>query len=89
MSRDPSTDHEIALLRSRYIAGLIGPVMLSIGASLLFNNGLRDEIAAELVRDKAGTFLTGLLLLCAGLAVVQIHQTMQGWPAVKIGRAHV
>ena len=82
MTEKPTADIEISMLRSRYIAGLIGPVMLAIGASLLFNHGLLDEIAAELVRDKAGTFLTGLLLLCAGLAVVQIHQTLQGWPAV-------
>jgi hypothetical protein len=82
MSRDTAPDAEIALLRSRFIAGLIGPVLVAIGASLLFNRGLLVELAAEIARDKAGTFLTGLLLLCAGLAIVQLHQTMQGWPAV-------
>ncbi len=82
MSQDPSPVDEIALLRSRYIAGLIGPVMVAIGASLLFNHGLLEEIAAEVARDKAGTFLTGLLLLCAGLAIVQLHETLQGWPAI-------
>jgi hypothetical protein len=82
MSHDPAPVDELALLRSRYIAGLIGPVLVAIGASLLFNHGLLEEIAAEVARDKAGTFLTGLLLLCAGLAIVQLHETLQGWPAV-------
>ena len=82
MQPDQEPDLEISLLRSRFIAGLIGPVMVAIGASLLFNHGLLAEIASEVARDKAGTFLTGLLLLCAGLAIVQLHQTLQGWPAV-------
>ena len=82
MQRIPEPLDDLALMRSRYIAGLIGPVMLAIGASLLFNRGLLDEIAVEVARDKAGTFLSGLLLLCAGLGIVQLHQTMQGWPAV-------
>lgn len=82
MSRDAPQDAEIALLRSRFIAGLIGPVMIAIGASLLFNSGLLKELGDEVARDKAGTFLTGLLLLCAGLGIVQLHQTLQGWPAV-------
>ena len=82
MPPDDSADLEISLLRSRFIAGLIGPVMVAIGASLIFNHGLLVEIAADVARDKAGTFLTGLLLLCAGLGIVQLHQTLQGWPAV-------
>ena len=82
MSRNPEPVDELALLRSRYIAGLIGPVLVAIGASLLFNRGLLEEIGAEVARDRAGTFLTGLLLLCAGLAIVQLHQTLQGWPAI-------
>ena len=85
MPPDEPADLEIALLRSRFIAGLIGPVLVAIGASLLFNHGLLEEIAAEVARDKAGTFLTGLLLLCAGLAIVQLHQTWQGWPAIITG----
>lgn len=82
MSRNPEPVDELALLRSRYIAGLIGPVLVAIGASLLFNRGLIEEIGAEVARDRAGTFLTGLLMLCAGLAIVQLHQTLQGWPAI-------
>lgn len=80
MSNDPHPDAEMSLLRSRFIAGLIGPVMLAIAVSMMINKPLVAEIAAEVARDKALIFVSGLLLLVAGLAVVQLHQTWEGWP---------
>ena len=82
MPPDNSSDLEISLLRSRFIAGLIGPMLLAIGASMLLNRGLAAEIATEIARDKALIFLSGLLLLSAGLAIIQLHATWDGWPAL-------
>ena len=82
MSRSDPPDLEFALVKSRYIAGLIGPALLAIAASMLINRELVAEIVAEVARNKALIFLSGLLLLIAGLAVVQLHSTWRGWPAV-------
>jgi hypothetical protein len=80
MTQDHEPSDDISLLRSRFIAGLIGPVMLAIAAAMIVNTGLMAEIAAEAARDKALIFMSGLLLLTAGLAIVQLHQIWQGWP---------
>ena len=82
MSENDSTTLEFSMLRSRYIAGLIGPMLLAIAVSLLINRGLVAEIAAEVTRDKALIFMSGLLLLVAGLAIIQLHPGWRGWPAI-------
>ena len=82
MSKNDPPDLEFALVKSRYIAGLIGPALLAIASAMLLNRGLLPEIVAEAVRNKALIFLTGLLLLIAGLAIIQLHSTWRGWPAV-------
>jgi hypothetical protein len=70
------------LLRSRFIAGLIGPMMVAISVSIFMNNDLMAEIAAEATRDKALIYMSGLLLLVAGLGIVQLHPIWEGWPAL-------
>jgi len=75
-------DAEMSLLRSRFIAGLIGPMLLAIAASILLNKGLIAEIADEAARNKVLVFMSGLLLLSAGLAIVQLHPGWEGWPAI-------
>ena len=82
MSDNLMPDTELSLLRSRFIAGLIGPLLLAIAASMLINKDLIAEIAAEAARDKVLIFMSGLLLLSAGLAIVQLHMTWEGWPAI-------
>lgn len=82
MSEAPDAAAEISLLRSRFIAGLIGPVLLAIAASVMINQGLVAEIAAEAARNKVLIFMSGLLLLSAGLGIVQLHMTWEGWPAL-------
>lgn len=82
MSKNAPADAEISLVRSRFIAGLIGPVLLAIAASMMINQGLAAEIAVEVARDKALMFMSGLILLVAGLGVVQLHPIWEGWPAV-------
>ena len=68
--------------RSRFIAGLIGPLLGLIGASLLLNRGLAPALAAQLSRDLGLIVVSGGLLLVAGLAVVRSHNVWSAWPAL-------
>lgn len=67
---------------SRFIAGLIGPVLAAIACSMLLNRDLAPEIAAEVTHSKGLILLSGVSLLVAGIALVQCHSTWTGWPAI-------
>ena len=65
---------------SIFLARLIGPVMVSVGLAVLFNqNGFRD-LAREFVQSRALIFLSGLVILPAGIAIILVHNiwTMSG-----------
>ena len=74
---------------SVFIARLIGPVMLVIGVAVLVNRRAFRELAEEFLASRALTFLSGLLIMPAGLAIVLTHNiwaidgrvmiTMFGW----------
>ena len=81
---------------SVFIARLIGPVMLVVGLAVFANpRGLR-EMAEEFLASRALMFLSGLLLMPAGLAIVLTHNvwtadwrvliTLLGW-LIAIGGA--
>ena len=58
---------------SVFLAGLIGPVMLVIGLAVFANpRGFRD-MAEEFMASKALMFLSGFLVMPAGLAIVLTH----------------
>src|SRR6266849_4042594 len=78
------------------LARLIGPVMLVVGLAVFANpRGFRD-MAEEFMASRALMFLSGLLLLPAGLAIVLTHNfwtadwrvliTLLGW-LIAIGGA--
>lgn len=81
MSR-PAIDPEVLPALSRFIAGMIGPVMAAIGCSLLLNQNLSSEIAAEIGHSKGLIVFSGVSLLIAGIAIIQCHATWHGWPAI-------
>ncbi|MFX9020105.1 hypothetical protein ABTN35_21030, partial [Acinetobacter baumannii] len=60
---------------SRFIAGLIGPVLLALGCSMLLNRELAPAIAAEIAGSKGLIVFSGICLLVAGLAIIQCHAT--------------
>ena len=74
---------------SVFIARLIGPVMLVIGLAVFANQRAFRELAEEFLASRALMFLSGLIIMPAGLAIVLTHNiwvadgrvmiTMFGW----------
>src|SRR5438876_12411781 len=68
---------------SKTIAGLIGPTLVAIAASMLLNIGSFPALAEQVSRDPALIFVSGILLFVAGLAIVRIHNRWtNGWPVL-------
>src|ERR1700732_649207 len=58
---------------SLFLARLIGPVMLVIGIAVFANQrGFRD-MSEEFMASRALMFLSGLLIMAVGLAIVLTH----------------
>jgi hypothetical protein len=80
---------------SIFLAKLIGPFFLVVGASLIINQAAFRGIADEFMRSPALLFLTGLMILPIGLAIVLSHGvwtadwrvliTQLGWLAIISG----
>jgi hypothetical protein len=80
---------------SVFIARLIGPVLLVIGLAVLANQRAFREMTEEFVASRALTFLSGLIIMPIGLAVVLTHNiwaldgrvmiTLFGWTNVVGG----
>jgi hypothetical protein len=84
---------------SRYIARLMGPVMLIIGigmiAGMLTEGDAYSSVMKEFIGSRALIFITGGLALVAGLAVVNAHNlwvpdwrvimTILGWLLIVRG----
>jgi hypothetical protein len=58
---------------SVFIARLIGPVMLVIGLAVFANQRAFRELAEEFLASRALTFLSGMIIMPAGLAIVLTH----------------
>src|SRR5258706_3355402 len=58
---------------SVFIARLIGPVMLVIGLAVLTNQRAFHDMAEEFLASRALLFLSGLIIMPAGLAIVLTH----------------
>ena len=81
---------------SVFLARLIGPVMLVIGLAVFTNQRAFREMAEEFMASRALMFLSGLLLMPAGLAIALTHNvwtadwrvliTLLGW-LIAIGGA--
>jgi hypothetical protein len=68
---------------SKTIAGLIGPTLVAIAASMLLNIGSFPELAEQVSRDPVPIFVSGILLFVAGLAIVRVHNRWtNGWPVL-------
>ena len=64
------------MLTSVYLARLIGPVMLAVGLGLLVSPGAYRALAAEFLKSTALVFLSGLLTLTAGVAILLAHRVV-------------
>jgi hypothetical protein len=67
---------------SKTIAGLMGPTLLAMGVAMLLNLGSFAVMLEQVSHDIALIFISGALLLVAGLAIVRAHNIWSGWPVV-------
>jgi hypothetical protein len=69
--------------RSRFIAGLVGPVLVTVAVSLFVNQSHMAEMMDQFAKNWALVFIAGIMTLVAGLAIVQTHNVWNGgWPTV-------
>jgi hypothetical protein len=68
---------------SKTIAGLIGPTLVAMAASMLLNVGSFPALAEQVSHDPVLIFVSGILLFVAGLAIVRVHNRWtNGWPVL-------
>jgi hypothetical protein len=80
---------------SKYIAGLMGPLLMAVGLAMLLNQGIFPVMTEQLANSYGLVFVAGMVALVAGLAVVRAHNlwvadwrvivTILGWLAVVGG----
>jgi hypothetical protein len=81
--------------KSQQIARLIGPVLCTIGIAFLVNPDAYRHIAEQFLATSAYIYISGVLLLTAGLAILNAHPlwtadwrsliTLAGWLATTAG----
>jgi hypothetical protein len=59
--------------RSIFLAKLIGPVLAVVGVALVCNAGVYRILAAEFINSYALIYLSGIIALPVGLALVNTH----------------
>jgi hypothetical protein len=68
---------------SLFIARLIGPTLVALGLAVLVHPDRMGRLAQEMLASEALLFLTGLITLPAGLAIVNTHNRWEGgWPVI-------
>ncbi len=84
---------------SVFLAKLIGPVFLAVGIGLLMNAVVYRKLAEEFLGSAALIYLSGLLTMTAGMALILNHNvwaadwrvliTILGWLAAIGGAARI
>jgi hypothetical protein len=70
-------------MASIFLARLLGPIFLIVGASILFNPKVFRDIAVEVVRSVTLVYLFGFIDFAAGLAIVIAHNMwVASWPVL-------
>ena len=59
--------------RSLFLASLMGPTFVAIALGMLINLGMYESMIAEALHMGIVFYLSGLLSLLAGLAIVNLH----------------
>ena len=68
---------------SVFLARLIGPIMIAVGIGVFVNGAVFRSLADEFLRSRALIYLSGLLLMTAGLAIVLTHNVWAaGWTVI-------
>ena len=68
---------------SLFLARLLGPLLLVIGAAILIDRKNIRAMATDFLEHRGLIFLAGVLTLLGGLAIVLTHNAWHGgWPVV-------
>lgn len=68
---------------SETIAALVGPTLAALGASMVINRADMVPLAMQVSNDFGLIFISGALLLVAGLAILRVHSDWSGdWRAI-------
>jgi hypothetical protein len=80
---------------SRFLARLVGPLLVTIGAGLLVNGDVYMTMATQFLQSFALIYISGLLALLGGLTIINTHNvwasdwrviiTIVGWAATLGG----
>ena len=84
---------------SLFLAKLIGPLFLAVGVGLIVNAAVYKKLAEEALASLALIYLSGLLAMTAGMAIVLSHNvwaadwrvlvTLLGWLAAIGGAVRI
>ena len=61
--------------RSLFLARLMGPTFVAIALGMLINLGMYESMIAEALHTGILFYLSGVLSLLAGLAIINLHNT--------------
>jgi hypothetical protein len=68
---------------SIYLAQLIGPTLLVLGLGMLVNRESYHAMAGEFLRSRSLIFMSGLMALVPGIAIVLAHNVWAAdWPVI-------
>ncbi len=71
------------MANSIFLARLIGPLLLAVGIGIFVNGQVYRMLADEFLRSRALIYLSGLLTMTAGLALVLTHNVWRAdWPVI-------
>mgnify|MGYP001399066792 FL=1 len=71
------------MANSVFLARLIGPLMLAVGIGIFVNGAVYRLLADEFLRSRALIYLSGLLTMTAGLAIILTHNVWRAdWPVL-------
>ena len=72
--------------RSLFLARLMGPTFVAIALGMLINLGMYESMIAEALHTGIVFYLSGLLSLLAGLAIVNLHNVLCAeWRVIVTG----
>ena len=72
-----STHSTQSLRSSHIIARLLGPVLATVGVGMLTNTETYRVIGQQFLATYAIIYLSGIMVLCFGLAILNVHNI---WP---------